>query len=86
MVVCVAYIVAAVMRSYLNLLRGAGDVNTSAVSGVTELVGRIVFAYILVNYFGSTGIWIATPLAWAAGATVPLIRYYSGKWKTKKLV
>lgn len=85
-VVSVAYIVAAVMRTYLNVLRGAGDVNTSAVSGIMELAGRIVFAYILVNYFGSTGIWIATPLAWATGASVPVIRYYSGKWKTKKLV
>lgn len=55
-IVCVAYIVAAVMRSYLNVLRGAGDVNTSAVSGILELAGRIMFAYILVNYLGSTGI------------------------------
>ena len=35
---------------------------------------------------GSTGIWIATPLAWAMGASVPVIRYYSGKWINKKLV
>lgn len=85
-IVCVAYIMAAVMRSYLNLLRGAGDVNISAVSGMMELLGRIVFAYILVNHLGSTGIWIATPIAWAMGASVPVVRYYSGKWKTKKLV
>lgn len=85
-IVCVAYIVAAIMRTYLNVLRGAGDVNTSAVSGVLELVGRIIFAYILVTPLGATGIWIATPLAWAAGAAVPVIRYYSGKWETKKLV
>lgn len=85
-IVCVAYIVAAVMRTYLNVLRGAGDVNTSAIAGVTELMGRIIFAYILVGPLGSTGIWIATPLAWAMGAAVPLIRYYSGKWKTKTLV
>lgn len=85
-IVCVAYIIAAIMRTYLNVLRGAGDVNTSAVSGATELLGRIVFAYILVNYLGSTGIWIATPLAWAAGASVPVIRYYSGKWQNKRLV
>lgn len=85
-IVSVAYIVAAVMRSYLNVLRGAGDVNTSAVAGVLELVGRIIFAYILVVPFGKTGIWIATPLAWAMGASVPVIRYYSGKWKNKKLV
>jgi Na+-driven multidrug efflux pump len=85
-VVCVAYMVAAVMRTYLNVLRGAGDVNTSAVAGILELTGRIIFAYILVHPFGATGIWVATPLAWAMGATVPVIRYYSGKWKNKKLV
>ena len=85
-IVCIAYFVAAVMRSYLNVLRGAGDVNTSAISGITELAARILFAYILVRPFGSTGIWIATPLAWASGAAVPVARYYSGKWKDKKLV
>lgn len=85
-IVCVAYIVAAVMRSYLNVLRGAGDVNTSAIAGILELTGRIIFAYILVRPLGSTGIWIATPLSWAMGASVPVIRYYSGKWKNKKLV
>lgn len=85
-IVCYAYMAAAVMRTYLNVLRGAGDVNTSALSGVMELMGRIVFAYLLVGPLGSTGIWIATPLAWATGAVIPVIRYYSGKWKTKKLV
>lgn len=85
-IVSVAYIVAAVMRTYLNILRGAGDVNTSAIAGILELTGRIIFAYILVHPFGSTGIWMATPLAWAMGASVPVIRYYSGKWKDKKLV
>ncbi|MCH5209545.1 MAG: MATE family efflux transporter [Oscillospiraceae bacterium] len=85
-IVCTAYIVAAIMRTYLNVLRGAGDVNTSAVSGITELIARIIFAYILVRPFGSTGIWMATPLAWAAGAVVPVVRYYSGKWKEKRLV
>lgn len=85
-IVCLAYFVAAVMRSYLNVLRGAGDVNTSAVSGITELGARIVFAYLLVQFFGATGIWIATPLAWAAGAAIPVVRYYSGKWMDKKLV
>lgn len=85
-IVCIAYFVAAVMRSYLNVLRGAGDVNTSAISGITELAARILFAYLLVRPLGSTGIWIATPLAWAAGAAVPVARYYSGKWKDKKLV
>lgn len=85
-IIGIAYMIAAVMRSYLNVIRGAGDVNSSALAGIMELGGRILFAYLLVRPFGATGIWIATPLAWAMGASVPVIRYYSGKWKTKKLV
>ena len=32
-----AYIIAAVMNSYLNVLRGAGDVNVSLVAGLFEM-------------------------------------------------
>lgn len=85
-IVSIAYIIAAVMRTYLNVLRGAGDVNTSAVAGMSELGARIVLAYILVIPLGATGIFIATPLSWFCGATIPVIRYYSGKWKTKRLI
>ena len=65
-IVCVAYIVAAVMRTYLNVLRGAGDVNTSAVAGILELIGRIIFAYILVRPLGSTvfGLLLRSPGQW----------------------
>lgn len=85
-IVSIAYFAAAVMRSYMNVLRGAGDVNVSAMSGVTELVIRIIFAYMLVNPFGETGIWIATPIAWSGGALITVLRFYSGKWLTKRLV
>lgn len=34
-----AYIIAAVMNSYLNVLRGAGDVNVSLVAGLFEMGG-----------------------------------------------
>lgn len=85
-IVCFAYVIAAVMRSYLNVLRGAGDVNTSALSGITELATRIIFAYLLVGPLKISGIWLATPISWAMGALVPVIRFYSGKWVTKRLV
>lgn len=85
-IVSTVYVIAAVMRSYLNLLCGSGDVNTSAVAGGVELLTRIVFAYILVIPFGVTGIWIATPIAWIMSTAVVSGRYYSGKWKTKSLL
>lgn len=85
-IIGVAYVIAGIMQSYQNVIRGSGDVNTCMVAGLTELAGRIVFAYLLSSLIGSTGIWIATPLSWSCGCVIPVIRYYSGKWKTKKLV
>ena len=80
-IIVIAYIIAGVMNSYLNLIRGAGDVNASLLAGVAEITGRIVFAYLLVKPLGVTGIWIATPLSWGCGCLYCIYRYYSGKWK-----
>ncbi|MBE5962149.1 MAG: MATE family efflux transporter [Lachnospiraceae bacterium] len=85
-IIGIAYVIAGIMQSYQNVIRGAGDVNTCMVAGLTELGGRIVFAYLLSSLIGVTGIWIATPLSWGCGCIIPVIRYYSGKWKFKKLV
>ncbi len=82
----VAYLICGIMQSYQNVIRGAGDVNTCMVAGMTELAGRIFFAYLLAPMMGVTGIWIATPLSWGCGCIVPVVRYYTGKWKMKALV
>lgn len=82
----VAYLICGIMQSYQNVVRGAGDVNTCMVAGFTELAGRIVFAYLLSSFMGVTGIWIATPLSWGCGCVVPVVRYYTGKWKSKAIV
>lgn len=85
-IIGIAYVIAGVMNSYLNVIRGAGDVNTCLVAGIAELSGRIVFAYLLSHFLGAAGIWIATPISWGCGCIIPVVRYYSGKWKTKKLI
>ncbi len=82
----VAYLICGIMQSYQNVVRGAGDVNTCMVAGMTELAGRVIFAYLLAPILGVTGIWIATPLSWGCGCVVPVVRYYTGKWKGKALV
>lgn len=85
-IIGIAYVIAGIMNSYLNVIRGAGDVNTCMVAGIAELLGRIVFAYLLAHFLGPTGIWIATPISWGCGCIIPVVRYYSGKWKLKKLI
>jgi putative MATE family efflux protein len=84
-IIGIAYVIAGIMQSYQNLIRGAGDVNICMVAGLSELSARIVFAYVLAHYIGITGIFLATPISWACGCIIPVARYYSGKWKTKRL-
>jgi Na+-driven multidrug efflux pump len=85
-IVCVAYIIAGIMQTFLNVIRGAGDVNASMVAGIVELSARVGFSYLLINYFGSTGLWIAIPISWGMACSFTVIRYLSGKWKTKTVI
>ncbi len=84
-IVGIAYLICAIMQSYQNVIKGAGDVNTCMVAGFTELGGKIIFAYAMSPFMGPLGIWISTPFSWACGCIIPVVRYYSGKWKSKSL-
>lgn len=85
-IIGIAYFMAGIMRCYLNVVHGTGDVNISMLTGLVELVTRVIASYILVKPLGLTGLWIAIPISWGIGSLIPLIRYYSGRWKTKSLV
>lgn len=85
-VIGIAYFMAGVMRCYLNVVHGTGDVNVSMVTGLAELTVRVIASYILVIPFGLMGLWIAIPISWGCGSIIPVVRYYSGKWKTKTLI
>ena len=81
-----AYIIAAVMNTHLNVLRGAGDVNVSLLAGLSEMGARLVFAYLLAPHLGVWGIWLATPLSWACGCIIPVTRYHGKEWMKKALL
>ena len=87
LIVSVAYIIAGIMQSHLNVMRGAGDVNFSVIAGMIELSMRIICAYIFSHMLhSSTGIWLATPVAWGTACLATVIRYYSGAWKKKRVI
>lgn len=85
-IIGIGYIIAGVMQSFLNLIRGAGDVNVSMAAGIAELSMRVIASYVLVQFWGLTGIWIAVPISWACGCSIPVIRYFSGKWINKGVI
>ena len=76
-----AYIIAAVMNSYLNVLRGAGDVNVSLVAGLFEMGPgwRLPLCWRRTSE-------CATPLSWASGCIIPVVRYYSKEWMKRTLI
>ena len=85
-VIGIGYVIAGIMQSYQNLLRGTGDVNVCVAAGMAELTVRVAASYLFVRIFGLDGIWYAIPFSWGCGCIIPVIRYYSGRWKGKGLV
>lgn len=69
-------------------LNGAGDASASAILSVIELVARIAGAYIFSHFtsLGYIGIFIGTPFGWLVASAAAVIRFKSGKWKSKRIV
>lgn len=69
-----------------NFLSGAGDIHFPMIMGFTEVVCRVMFAEVISNYVGFTGIYWATALTWLITGTLGIIRVISGKWKDKSII
>ncbi|MDD6430066.1 MAG: MATE family efflux transporter, partial [Ruminococcus sp.] len=58
-----------------------------AASVVMSLLGVLLaFASLLAPHLGVWGIWLATPLSWASGCIIPVVRYYSKEWMKRTLI
>ncbi len=72
-----------------NALRAAGDVKfTMVVSGLSMLLFRIGFSYLLVQGFhmGLMGVWIAMMIDWLARSAAFYVRYRSGRWEGRNVL
>lgn len=70
------------------ILNGAGDTGFAMINGLSEVLCRIILSQIFtrIPLFSYWGIWITTGFTWTITATVCIIRYKTGKWKTKSLI
>lgn len=75
------YFVIAVKLMADGVLRGAGAMRQFMICTFTDLILRVILAYILIVPFGSTGIWLSWPLGWSVGAVLSFSFYKSGIWK-----
>ena len=84
--VSVFYIVMGFMFVGNGLLRGAGDMGAFMLSSMSNLFMRVIIAYLLAYFIGSSAIWWSIPIGWGIGAIFSFVRIRSGKWKSRKLL
>lgn len=82
-IMAVFFVTGGLLVIYHNVLRPSGDVAVTILMGVSEVVTRISFAFLLSAWFGYRGLWWVSPITWVCAAGVGAVRYYSGKWEGK---
>ncbi len=58
-----------------GVLKGLGKMKLFMVATFTDLVLRVMLAYILTPIFGSTGIWLSWPIGWVVATILSVIFY-----------
>lgn len=76
------YFVIVVKLMIDGVLRGTGSMLRFMIATFSDLILRVILAYLFVPRFGSNGIWYAWPVGWVAGALLSIAFYFEGKWKT----
>ncbi|MGN0650145.1 MAG: MATE family efflux transporter [Oscillospiraceae bacterium] len=69
------FIAVAVKLTADGVLRGAGNVRAFMITTFSDLILRVVFAYILTPVFGSRGIWLSWPVGWVTACLISLALY-----------
>ena len=74
-----------IMRGMLN---GVGDAAFAMINGITEVIGRIGFAWLLmlIPFVGMWSVWWTNGLTWVITGIANVIRVKSGKWRQKSMI
>ena len=80
------YVVVSLKLASDGVLRGAGAMKAFMVATFSDLILRVILAFVLSNYWGATGIWMSWPIGWFIGTGLSLIFYFSGTWKKQQII
>ena len=75
------YPVVAVKLIADSVLRGAGRMSAFMITTFSDLILRVVLAFLFSGPFGSTGIWMSWPVGWGIAAIMSVVFYASGLWR-----
>lgn len=68
-----------------GIMRGASAVKYFMISTFSDLLLRVVLAYMLTPYFGATGIWMSWPVGWVISTVLAVSFYLKGLWLPKAI-
>lgn len=75
------YIVVSVKLVSDGVLRGSGAMTAFMIATFSDLVLRVILAFVLSHQWGETGIWMSWPIGWVIGTILSLLFYGLGVWK-----
>lgn len=65
------------------VLRGSGAMRCFMITTFSDLIIRVVMAYVLSPFFGTNGIWCSWPIGWTVSMIISIVFYRAGMWKPK---
>ena len=71
---------------YRPVLQGLGNTTVPMLSGIAEVVGRILGALILPMFLGQEGIFYAEVAAWSCAAALMMIYFYANIRKIRRRI
>ena len=79
------YFVISIKLMVDGVLRGAGAMAAFMTATFTDLILRVVLAYIFSPLFGTLGIWLSWPVGWIVAAVLSVIFYKKGVWRNRSV-
>lgn len=65
------------------VLKGGGAMASFMTTTFSDLIIRVVMAFVLSPSFGTDGIWWSWPIGWIISAAISLTLYFIGTWRPK---
>ena len=69
------------------VLRGSGSMKQFMIATFSDLIIRVILAYVFAKGFGLgyTGIWFSWPVGWFFGTALSLLFYYNKSWMKESI-
>jgi Na+-driven multidrug efflux pump len=79
------YFVICVKLATDGILRGSGAMGYFMIATFSDLILRVILAYILSVPYQSLGIWLSWPIGWVIAAILSVAFYKKGVWKKQMM-